>query len=1196
MTNAGIQLIDENLDPVKKGANPLLSLSKDDRENYISIQTKDLPGKRASFNHIENLITKEVMVTGLMINFSQDLSNSKLSSIIGNKNVERLFLYADTIVINRDLKFPQADVTIGCRLLIIEEQGQVNTCPDSNPQPIATGGPRTRPKSGINGHQAGNINLLCHTIENKRKKGNAFILDGGRGQNGQEGDHYTLNRNNNVPLAWADIEKKAMSNDEIKGKNNNWVWPDFKNIEKDKIYFAKINSVNLGWVDTKKRYKELSIGYESVANQDSGPDAIASGNGGNGGDAGNMIVLEHIKKGEEFSIQQKGGKKGLSKNIEAHPPARKSTFYHIEFTVYHKDLNYWGNKDRLKLNPKVSVSKTLTAEYGLSAEGNDGSNGNDGQQLAPSEDQLYWLRPVLLESILGYAKTHFRDGERNMAQWILDHYAAAIDTLPANVKKDMHMSSLIREAKLYHSRLNQNLDFYGYPPGWIPRLSALSNLKILNSSRRDLAQLIYFSNSLLKQDDENSLKAKNLEWAVNELRESMESSQANIVAAFDALPKIKQELFTVESKVAEQLAALRSLSAKINLEIEEKERDQALFTGAFEIAAGICAMIPVGQPYVGAVGSVLSQIGKIDINADNPMIEGLNFASGLTGELESFVTDNKDKISKDANSNLTKEIASGTKELNKSNKDIETVKADRKAAQEAVVNEFSAQELAILHERIRSIDGLANNAQQDFSHTEDYIEILVNLDILQEEIEQTKEIRESEKNTLSASLKALKTGQKELTARLKKQKKQRTNREKNVETAGKALNGLTTGLSGISSSIQNMMVEFDPNAPEVKAKFEKILASKYKKEFEQINEAISGLNELKLPLVDRLLWFEQRISQNVQRINSSMVQWSVLNDQRVEAVQHGLMPSSRSILQRMEEESWALLMQECYYLTKSYQYRFLRRIDPIQHGIKSFIEDIVKLSEGVNPSSMDSDTFDDLFVKVLRSQFHRLGIALLTDTQAGVGTIQTPSMTINITDNDINSNGHSILNRFNETGLAQFRFDDIESAKKGTQKWKFYRIIKIEFLDIKLKEKNASFDFGIRHSGESIVRDQNGTPYFFTSLSSQNNLNSKNGGSSFNLQVQSWNGSYDASERNSESNGISTAPISAENEKILKAFLSDFDLLESFKNEERPYRDYYPSALSTLSLVNYNEPEDGQQQQNYGVEELKFKVTYEVMR
>lgn len=1192
-----IRLIDESLDPVKKGSNPLLSLKSHEMEDYISIRNKGIPGKRASFNHLRNKATKETMVTGLVLHFSQDISNSKLKSIPGNKDVERLFLYADTIVINRELKFPQTDVTISCRLLIIEEEGQIITTPLANAQPYAVGGDKTKPKSGADGPRGGNMTLLCGTIENKRKKGPPFIMDGGKGQNGQMGGWHTLNRNKSVPVPWATIEDLAISNDAIKGGKKAWDWPDLKGIDTKRIYHAKVWSINLGRFDPNKRYKDFYAGNSKLPNQDSGADAFASGAGGNGGDAGDLIVLDHTKAGKAITTQKKGGINGTSTKIDAQKPAKDSTYYHIDLWVYHQDLNYWGNKKPNNLKPKVSITKKLRSESGLSAKGKDGKKGTDGFQMVPQETEQYWLHPVLLESMLGYAKTHFRDGERNKAQWILDHYAKAIDTIPKEAAGEMHMSSLIREVNLYYDRLNQNLDFYGYPPGWIPRLSALSNLKILADSRRDLAQLIYFANTLLKQDDGNSIEAENLEWAVKELQEGLESAQSNIVAAFDALPDIKQKLFTVEAKVATQLAAIRALKAKILAEIEEKERAQALFTGAFEIAAGVCAMIPVGQPYVGAVGGILSQVGKIDINSENPLGEGLNFASGLSGELATFVNDNQDKISGDANSQLSKDIKTGTKELGESEKNIESVKADRKAAEEAVVNKFSAEELSILHERISTIDGLANSAQQDFSHTEDYVEILQNLDILQAEIEHSKDLREAQKTTLTARLKELKTEKKELTAKLKKQKAQRTSREKNVEKAGKALKGLTEGISGVSTGIQKMMVEFDPNSPEVQAKFKNIMASKYKDEFEEINEAIEDLNKLKLPLVDRLLWFEQRISQGVQRINGSLVQWSVLNDQRVEAVRHGLLPSSRSILQRMVDESWALLMLECYYVTKSYQYRFLRRINPLQHGIQQFIEDIGTFSEGVNPGSMNPKSFDNLFEKVLKSQFTRLGTALLTDTQSGQGRIKTPSMTIKIVPEDQNANGDFVLQQFNETGRARFAFDQIKSGKSGTKNWKFYRIMKIEFLHIKLKDVDSSFDFGIRHSGESIVRDQVGTPYFFTSISSQNNLNRPGeAGSSFSLQVQSWDGEYNAAKRDNAFGGVSTTPTSSENDKTLRAFLSDFDLITAFDAEDPPYRDYYPSAQSTLSLVNYDEPEEGQQPNNYGVEELTFEVTYEVLR
>ena len=998
------------------------------------------------------------------------------------------------------------------------------------------------------------------------------------------------------PLEWSDIEKWAIQNDAIKGTTKNWDWPDFKGIEKKKIYYAKVWSINLSWMDSNKREKEYEVGDKDVINQDFGPDAIASGDGGNGGNAGNLIIYDHNHVGKAFDVQIEGGRGGESMDIASHEPTKDSTYYHIKLVVYHQDVNYWGNKEHLKLNPSVEITEKLKAQPGRAAKGKDGSRGSKGDYLKPSYESDYWLQSELLEVMLGFAKTHFRDGERNKSKWILDYYFAGIQNMPEQYKSDMRMASLVKEVELYDRRLRQNLDYYGYPPGWIPRLSALSNLKILDSSRRDLAQLIYFAKTLLEQDDANKLEIENLEWAVSELKESMDAERKSIIAAYDALPTIKDELLQIESRVADQLTSLRFLKSKILKEIKEKADAQTLFTGAFEIAAGICTLIPVGQPYVGAVGSVLSQIGKIDIDAENPLKEGLNFASGLSGELSTFITDNKGKISADATSSLTKEIKSGTKELNSFEDQIQIVKADQEAAKDAVVNKFTDQELAIIHEKVRVIENISGS-ENALSYSEDYVAIIQNLDSLESDIQSSKEIREDEKKRLTTHLSELKQEKKELKKRLGEQKKKKTAIEKNITSAATKLQGFTEGVSGLSSTIQNMMVEFDPDSPEVKAKFEKILSSDYKDDFEDIMNEIEELNQLKLPLVDKLLWYEQRISQGVQRINNSLIQWSVLNRQRVESIEYGLLPTSRSILKRMVEESWALLMLECYYITKSYQYRFLRRIDPLQHGLKKLFDDIIKFSKGVNPTSMDEDTFNDVFEKVLKSQFTRLGTSLLTDTQSGGGKIRMPSMTVTIRKSDHDIHGNSILQQFNKRGRASFYLHQIESGKSGTQNWKFYRIMDIEFLGIELEDVESSFDFGIRHSGESIVKDQHGVPYYFTSLSAQNNLNSAMVQSGkIDLQVHSWDGEYDPSQRNNKTGGVSTTSTSTENDKILRSFLSEFDLADKFDEGDPPYRDYYPSARSVLTLVNYEEAEPGEKPKNYGLEELKFKVTYEVLR
>lgn len=1193
MALENIHLIDESLVPVKKGSNPLLSLTQEEMEAYINISEKALPGHRASFNQIEKQVTKEVIVTGLVLHFAQNLSESRLNSLLNRRDIQHIYLYADTIIISDRIAFPQANVTIGCRYLLIEEEGQISTTPVPPDHYTAPTDGKNTPKAGTHGARGGNITMLCNVMKSEKRSGNEFEMNGGNGQHGGGGGLNVVKRNTDVPLSWTKIEDAVISNDYWKGTKNNWHWPTLKGVPRDKVYFASIQAYNfsLGF-ENDRSYFSTTVGDKELANQKNGFDAFAAGNGGNGGNGGNFYLASYEKHGRSPKTEQKPGMQGISKKIEGGDILEDITYYHITFRAYHKNPNFAINKEQNKWKPFGRASRKLPPKKGKSAKGEDGRKGAPGKKIWLKNGE-HWLGPLLLENMLGFAKTHFRDGERNKARWILDTYSREIRQIPKARQKEMHTASLIREVNLYSQRISQNLDFYGYPPGWIPRLSVISNLDILVASRRDFAQLIFFADRLLKQNENNKLNADNLEWAVNELNDGMKSARSNVIAAYDALPKIKSEIHQIEARVASQLIALRNLKDKILQEVEEQQRDQALFSGTFEILAGLCVLIPVGQPFVGQIGGgILGQISKIDIHSENPLVEGLSFAGGVSKELSSFITKNEKNLKETATSGINKQIDKGTKELSASSKNIEATAAQLKEAEAVLNGKLSGRELSLLHEKLRVLGMLSDSTTRKLSPSQDFVDIITNLDTLSNEVDAIKELSATQQVDLGKRLKELKTEKSKLSNDLKAIEKQRDQREKNIENTGKALAGFSDGASSIAKAIQGMMVEFDENDPAVLAKFEKIKKSKYKKDFEKIEEDILDLNRDKLPLVEQLLWFEQRISQGTQRINANLVQWSILNDQRVEAVQHGLLPSSKSALQRMIDESWAMLMLECFYLTKSYQYRFLRRINPIHHGMEAFITDIDTFSEGVDPGSMDKTAFEGLFDKVLKAQFQRLAKDLLIDTQGNTGRIFRDEAFPTIKMSDTNEQGESILQRLNERGRVQFRLEDIKSAKQGTENWKFYRIINMKFQDIKLGKVESAFDFGIRHSGISIVRDEQGRAYLFTSLSHQNDLNTPNIGADLNLLVQSWNGSYNGGNRSDASNGLSNSKHSNVNSKVLEKFLTNFDLWDQYKADDTPYTDHYPGATSLLTLMVYDESDNN----NFEIEELKFKVEYEVMR
>src|ERR1700751_2325670 len=113
MSSEKIYIIDEADQEIVPGYD-LLQDTSFNMEDTIEITEKKLPGQKVSFNNIADKETKEVTVTGLVLNFSQDTTESKLHAILGRTDIEHLYLYADTIIIDDKLSFPQANITISC--------------------------------------------------------------------------------------------------------------------------------------------------------------------------------------------------------------------------------------------------------------------------------------------------------------------------------------------------------------------------------------------------------------------------------------------------------------------------------------------------------------------------------------------------------------------------------------------------------------------------------------------------------------------------------------------------------------------------------------------------------------------------------------------------------------------------------------------------------------------------------------------------------------------------------------------------------------------------------------------------------------------------------------------------------------------------------------------------------------------------
>jgi hypothetical protein len=455
------RLVDENTDlKIASDYDPLL---KETFEEYIQITEKTNPGKRRSFNNIPNQETTDIHVSGLVLNWSKDLSRSKLQAVTERGNIESLYLYADTIVINSHLRFPQTNVAIYARRLIIGEGAKIETTPTpfANPYAQGDGSPRNRtpdsktnsgvseqedpdlwwvpfddpyardnpvppderPKyptyRGADGEDAGDINLFVKTA--RYPKGEiCFILNGSDGQHGEKGGLKDRVTSSDIPVSWEKVFDAVLDFAPVRGIQNaetNWAWaPGMKKeLQNGDVYYARVGITHPDRIGEKS--KIVTFGDGKIESQDNGLDAYASGDGGNGGKGGMLRVINPSLLPQ---YQNKGGNPGNSEKIDGAPKGKDSTKLRKIYSV----CSYRVSNAEM-IAGIVFGAKELKSRDGYAAKGKDGVRGKDGGLELLAGQAAQWLHPYLLKTVVQYAKDAWLAGDRRPGKWLLTKYREA---------------------------------------------------------------------------------------------------------------------------------------------------------------------------------------------------------------------------------------------------------------------------------------------------------------------------------------------------------------------------------------------------------------------------------------------------------------------------------------------------------------------------------------------------------------------------------------------------------------------------------------------------------------------------------------------------------------------------------------------------------------------------------------------------
>ena len=449
------KLVDENTDlNIPSDYDPLL---KNKFEEYIQITERTNPGIRPYFNNIPDQATRDIHVSGLVLNWSDNLSRSKLRAVLERGNIENLYLYADTVIVGTTLCFPQTNVTIYARRLIMGN-GKIDTTPrpfaegkkyaqgegspkDRIPNSKTNSGvsddpeeswwpyndpfarenpvpPDERPKyptcRGADGASAGDINLFVQMYQFP-STGPCLILNGSDGQHGEKGNFKERFSSPDVPVTWGKVVSEVLDFDVIRGSESNWAWPPDmkKELLAGDVYYAKVGITNVSYrAIFKPTDKTVEYGNGKVENLDSGLDAYAAGDGGNGGNGGTVRVSNSSLSPK--LVDQKGGKKGLSEQVNGTAKSKDSTKLRKIYNVCHRSA---PNADDIA-GTKFGA-RELKSRNGCTAKGQDGLDGKDGGFELLSGQGASWLHPYVLKTVVQYAKDAWLAGDRRPAKWLL---------------------------------------------------------------------------------------------------------------------------------------------------------------------------------------------------------------------------------------------------------------------------------------------------------------------------------------------------------------------------------------------------------------------------------------------------------------------------------------------------------------------------------------------------------------------------------------------------------------------------------------------------------------------------------------------------------------------------------------------------------------------------------------------------------
>jgi hypothetical protein len=749
-------------------------------------------------------------------------------------------------------------------------------------------------------------------------------------------------------------------------------------------------------------------------------------------------------------------------------------------------------------------------------------------------DDLSWMRPAALSATLDYARLSFRNGFREEAAAAIHPYLK-IATSSSRSLASLECQALLQTAVHMHSNLMQNLDYYGNPPGWVPRLNALSNLTALKAILENTYETWYFADKLLRDyevlEDQRKMsqnmsaaltgESQNAAIQLEAAYRRIPGAVAGLVQTNDRVQGVKTDIDTLENIAKE--------NAISQLEIDKVGR------GLLKLAGGVAKAVPIGQPIVGLGGSLLTAASIVDFKGEDPFASGKQAIDNFATSVNMVITDKTDLLVDTLTSDMKKQVSAKQSLVTKLTTQIandEKLKASSFADTEKTWKDFKKDELAKIAEHLKEINdqistvGEKKPKQHEIEAAQGLQrQLLAQKAVLDEKRrvplhQQLAEYRKQQfdllteahrlANAENAVLKEVAQKSRQARGRapgstamldvndqlavaqsaLESKQSALDQQKGNATDLMANLGGIGAGLSDIGDAILSMAKPISPDDPAVRRLTGEILVkdSYLNSRGRELASKLSDVMEEKKTKAEAILKCQAVANRALSTLSTNLATQSALSNER-QSLNRALNPAVKSYLQQARRRAQDALSEAIYWFVKSYQYEFLKDVQDSFYNFDRWAEQIKQSEEEkarAQPGNglpatdvarsviLEKSDFMRVGAEVFRLEHQNLGEELLAERQK-----RAPSQQGDYKDCilDRSSGNQKEIAMLDSLSNGECVFHWIDDFDKGSFDWDNARVIDVKLAAIRVKTNNPRLTLTIRieQTGDMIIAKSVGT-------------------------------------------------------------------------------------------------------------------------